>query len=450
MQQSQFLDLMRKIRDYEVVVDGDQIVNNPEAASAKGKQRAAEPSDMEPEAFHPMASTSAHPHQYESESEAAIEGYEDVQDIWEAEDRARMEEHEELLREGTTPLRRQFQGDGGAIMDDEEAFGLDEGIDERFDAANIIGSAHEAPGAGFRVQSRVDEGWNHLQDEWDTWQADSSGVQPVSQDGQKHHGSAQEWMGVATLLQEQEHEARAIEALRKALSRDSKFAPAWLALSASLSNESQRGESLDALASWIASVPRFSAKHQSFEALQGTYDGEASVEEKHAYLTSSLLSLVQGSSAEQSGLDPDLQVGLGVLFNSSNEPAKAADCFMAALSVHPDDHQLYNRIGAALANSGQPEEALRAYEEALRLQPSYARARYNMAVSLLHLQRYREAASQLAAGLRHQQEDGGAALAAFNSQEAGQDSDIGRFSELSSATPMSQALWDSLETCWSL
>ena len=40
------------------------------------------------------------------------------------------------------------------------------------------------------------------------------------------------------------------------------------------------------------------------------------------------------------------------------------------------DWLLYNRVGATLANSGQPEAALQYYYRALELNPAYIRARY--------------------------------------------------------------------------
>lgn len=236
--QSDFLKLMRQIRDHEMVVDGNQLVENPDAVSLdKGKRKAADQVAAEQQRSTGRSQEQVQPsqRQYANESEAIIEGYQDVQDIWEAEDRARMEEQEELLREGTTPLRRQFQGDGGMVTDDSDAEQqLDEGIDERFDAGNIVGGAHEAPGSHFRVHSRVNEGWSFLQDQWDAWEAHAAGVQPsVGHNDSRQTDaplSAQEWMDLATLLQEQEQEPRAIEALRKALEVDNNFAAAYVGL----------------------------------------------------------------------------------------------------------------------------------------------------------------------------------------------------------------------------
>ena len=49
------------------------------------------------------------------------------------------------------------------------------------------------------------------------------------------------------------------------------------------------------------------------------------------------------------------------------------------------DWQLYNRVGATLANSGHADEALQYYYRALELNPAYIRARFNLGISCINM-----------------------------------------------------------------
>ncbi|TVK90634.1 PEX5-related protein [Bagarius yarrelli] len=98
-------------------------------------------------------------------------------------------------------------------------------------------------------------------------------------------------------------------------------------------------------------------------------------------------------------IDPDLQTGLGVLYNLSSEFNKAVEAFNAALAVRPEDYLLWNRLGATLANGDRSEEAVEAYTRALELQPGFIRSRYNLGISCINLGAHREAASNFLTAL---------------------------------------------------
>ena len=49
------------------------------------------------------------------------------------------------------------------------------------------------------------------------------------------------------------------------------------------------------------------------------------------------------------------------------------------------DPLLFNRLGATLANGGKSELAIQYYLEAIEIQPSYVRARFNLAVANMNL-----------------------------------------------------------------
>ncbi|KIJ49700.1 hypothetical protein M422DRAFT_28063 [Sphaerobolus stellatus SS14] len=106
-------------------------------------------------------------------------------------------------------------------------------------------------------------------------------------------------------------------------------------------------------------------------------------------------------------MDPDVQIGLGVLFYTNSEFDKAKDCFESALASRPNDYLLWNRLGSCLSNGSKPEEALAVYREALQRRPTYTRAIYNVGVACLNIGAYKEAAEHFLSALAMQESSGG-------------------------------------------
>jgi len=102
------------------------------------------------------------------------------------------------------------------------------------------------------------------------------------------------------------------------------------------------------------------------------------------------LSLAQDQHAKNI-IDPDIQMGLGVLLYSEAEYDKAAECFQAALSINPENAVLWNRLGSCLSNGNRPEEAIGPYQRALEIWPNYTRAVVNIGVACLNMGAYKEA-----------------------------------------------------------
>ncbi|KAK6050445.1 tetratricopeptide repeat protein, partial [Cooperia oncophora] len=109
------------------------------------------------------------------------------------------------------------------------------------------------------------------------------------------------------------------------------------------------------------------------------------------------------AARQQAGTaDADLQNALGILYNLSRNYERAVECMKLAIASRPEDARLWNRLGATLANGDRTPEAVAAYREALQRYPLYVRARYNLGISCLHLQSYREAVEHFVSALELQ------------------------------------------------
>ncbi|TWW57977.1 PEX5-related protein PEX2-related protein PEX5-like protein [Takifugu flavidus] len=181
---------------------------------------------------------------------------------------------------------------------------------------------------------------------------------------------------------------------------------ALMALAVSLTNIGMRSDACEALLRWLRHNPKYkqllkgkshltaspsSQRRMSHAPNLGRNESSLQSEVKELFLEA-----VQNNS---DSIDPDLQTGLGVLYNLSGEFNKAVEAFSTALSARPDDYLLWNRLGATLANGDRSEEAVEAYTRALELQPGFIRSRYNLGISCINLGAHREAASNFLTAL---------------------------------------------------
>jgi peroxin-5 len=188
--------------------------------------------------------------------------------------------------------------------------------------------------------------------------------------------------------QENEREKQAVAALRSAVEADPDQLDAWLALSVSYTNESRPELAFDSLRQWLRHNPKYSQMESAAGQSQNSFKDVSGM-------------FLQAAMREGE-LDSDVQIGLGVLFNVSEEYEKAVDCFQAALSQRPHDYMLWNKLGATLANSSDASRAMDSYFHALSINPSFIRARYNLAISCINMGQHKEAAHHLLEALRIQ------------------------------------------------
>ena len=212
------------------------------------------------------------------------------------------------------------------------------------------------------------------------------------------------WVYLGSAQAQNEKEEAAIRALEHALKLDPNNLPALMALAVSYTNEGYDSTAYRTLERWLSvKYPDIIPPTQLSSAADMGFTDRAQL---HDRITSLFLSAAR-LAPDGDHMDPDVQVGLGVLFYGAEEYDKAVDCFQAALhssemgtsNQREQIHLLWNRLGATLANSGRSEEAIAAYEKALAIHPNFVRARYNLGVSCINIGCHAEAAGHLLASL---------------------------------------------------
>ncbi|XP_020291067.1 peroxisomal targeting signal 1 receptor isoform X2 [Pseudomyrmex gracilis] len=252
---------------------------------------------------------------------------------------------------------------------------------------------------------------------------------------QQDENNAEAWLLLGKTQAENEQDPLAISALNRCLCLEPSNGVALMTLAASYANESYHKQACLTLKEWLLKNEKYKHLADTQSALTKEEDITFSVstllydkvydEVKNLYIQAARMN-------PRNEIDADVQCGLGVLFNLSHEYDKAVDCFQAALQVHPDDPRLWNRLGATLANGQRSAEAINAYHRALELSPGFIRARYNLGISCINLEAYKEAGEHF--------------LTALNQQAAGKDP------QANSIPPkaMSNTIWSTLRLVLSL
>ena len=204
---------------------------------------------------------------------------------------------------------------------------------------------------------------------------------------QRHPARSEVWMRLGHVQAENEKEGPAIAALQRSVQENPDNLPALMvgligfsdvkknkktnkinqqSLAISYTNEGQELQAYASLERWIRSkYPSVAnanlettATSTSFLSPQEFHDRCTKIflDAVHAGPTAAAADAVErGGLGVVEGIDPDVQVGLGVLFYINRDFDKAIDCFHSALTAKPTDYILWNRLGATLANSGRSE-----------------------------------------------------------------------------------------------
>jgi len=213
------------------------------------------------------------------------------------------------------------------------------------------------------------------------------------------------WVALGQAQAQNEKEAPAIRALEQALKLDPNNLDSLMGLSVSYTNEGYDSLAYRTLERWVSvKYPGLGVRPRGLGE-----DEEMGFTDRHILhekVTNLFLEAAQ-MNPDGENVDVDVQVGLGVLFYGSEDYDKAVDCFTAALNSaqhgvmkrEGEEHLLWNRLGATLANSGRSEEAIEAYSRALEMRSNFVRARYNLGVSCINLGVQEEAAVHLLGAL---------------------------------------------------
>lgn len=222
----------------------------------------------------------------------------------------------------------------------------------------------------------------------------------------QHPENAEAWRMLGMAHADGDNDQQAIAALTAAHTLDPTNLATLLALAVSLCNDLHRERSVNALAEWIRTNPKYATLpvpplerfmpqgEEAAAAREEGFEGFDEMVEAYSRCTQTLTLFNEALETPEGRADTDVHIALGLLYNLTYEYDMAAEMFRAALAQRPDDSMLWNKLGATLANSNRNEEAIDAYVHALQLRPGYIRAHSNLAISLINADRPMDAAKE--------------------------------------------------------
>merc|ERR1719487_816317 len=199
---------------------------------------------------------------------------------------------------------------------------------------------------------------------------------------QRNPESSEGWRQLGQLYAELDQDVEAIQCLRRGHEVDPYNLDSLLALGVSCTNELDQLPALRYLRMWIENHEEHQVLVEGLEP-PADYEYEAWRQQ---------VTQLFNRAAEASPLEADVYTALGVMENINRNYDKAIRALAMACRLRPNDHTMWNKLGATLANSGKSEQAVIAYHQGLQLKPNYARSWSNLAIAHANLQQHADAA----------------------------------------------------------
>ncbi|ODV86957.1 hypothetical protein CANARDRAFT_187710, partial [[Candida] arabinofermentans NRRL YB-2248] len=237
---------------------------------------------------------------------------------------------------------------------------------------------------------------------------------------QEDPGHIDAWLRLGQVQTQNEKELAGIAALEKTLELAPQNLSALMTLAISYVNEGYDNAAYATLERWIET------KYPEVAERARIANPEIQADDRYALNKRVTELYIKAAQLSPSGanMDADIQTGLGVLFYSMEEYDKTMDCFQAAIDRNPSDALSWNRLGASLANSNRPEQAVEAYSRALHLNPNFVRARYNLGVSFINMGMYKDAVEHLLTGLTMHEVESSETMGGSMVQESNQSTSL--------------------------